>query len=64
MVTFHVIFQESNGPVQQCELEAESYSDCEAKFQRAYPLATYWTVGANMDELLFAEAMESDNELS
>jgi len=53
LMTFEVLYNESGGPVKTADVEADSLFEAEAKFQEAYPKASYYEIaieiGADFD---------------
>lgn len=43
--TYHVLFNRKGEAVEQCEIHAPSFRDCEETFRELHPDADYWEIG-------------------
>lgn len=46
---FEILYNESGGSVKTAEIDADCLLEAEAKFKEAYPSATYWEIGIELD---------------
>lgn len=47
-MTFHVLYNREGGPVEEIEIEASSFAECESLLQVSRPDAEYWEIGADV----------------